>query len=160
MLKSTLENKLSFGAMTTDTLVDVLLIEHRAYSKGWTEQMFKDCLKSNYLCKVLLSEGKIIGYFIVQIVLDEYHILNLCVDPDSQRNGLGLYQLSHIKDCANEQEINRILLEVRVSNGGAKKLYSKFGFQRNGLRKKYYPVDLKISAEREDAQLMALELGY
>jgi len=145
-------------------LPNILDIENRAYSLGWTKKMFDDCLNSQYLCKAVSLKHKVtlkhrvIGYFIVQIILDEFHILNICIEPTLQRQGYGLHLLKLIKELATEQQINRILLEVRPSNKGAKKLYKRFGFVRNGLRKRYYPVDIKISPEREDAILMELML--
>ena len=45
-----------------------------------------------------------------------------------------------------------ITLEVRASNIPAQKLYEKYGFQVDGIRKKYY-ID-----NQEDAILMSIKL--
>ena len=64
--------------------------------------------------------------------------------------------------AAIESAINKnsevVTLEVRVSNYAAQKLYSKFGFNKEGIRKNYYLDD------REDALIMTtnsiLNLNY
>ena len=48
-----------------------------------------------------------------------------------------------------------MLLEVRVSNVSALRLYQRYGFVEIGRRKNYYPVDLTT---REDAIVMQLSL--
>ena len=149
------EATLSYVTMTEELLPDILTIENRSYPIAWKEQLFIECIQKKYICQVLKAEDQIIGYFIVQVILDEYHILNLCIAPDFQGNGFGKYQLQHIHQIAESEMMNRVLLEVRVSNAKAKKLYSNYGFQTIGKRKNYYP-DLE---GREDAQVMELALG-
>ena len=100
-------------------------------------------------------EGRIIGYYIVQIILDEYHILNICVSKDYQGKGFGKYQLQVIINKAESELMNRILLEVRASNKIAKSLYIKSGFEQIGKRKNYYP----IPDGREHAFVLELALG-
>jgi len=50
--------------------------------------------------------------------------------------------------------VRMALLEVRVSNVAAYRLYQKLGFDEIGLRKDYYPARVG----REDAILLAREL--
>ena len=46
-------------------------------------------------------------------------------------------------------------LEVRMSNLRAQKVYAAHGFQRVGVRKRYYPA---AGGTREDALVMSLRL--
>ena len=149
------DSSLQYVKMTETMLPAILVIENQAYPIAWNDQLFRDCIQKNYLCQVLMAERQIIGYFIVQIILDEYHILNLCVTPEFQGNGIGKYQLEYIHQRAEAETMNRVLLEVRASNIKAKKLYSSYGFHTIGKRKNYYP-DFD---GREDAQVMELALG-
>ena len=48
----------------------------------------------------------------------------------------------------------KIILEVRVSNNIAYRLYDKLGFEEIGLRKKYY----RLPEGREDAFVMSKSL--
>lgn len=51
----------------------------------------------------------------------------------------------------------RLLLEVRVGNLGAIRLYQRCGFSEDGCRRGYYPA-VEGAAGREDALLMSLVL--
>ncbi|MFT5452139.1 MAG: ribosomal-protein-alanine N-acetyltransferase [Enterobacterales bacterium] len=147
--------KITFTPMTLELLPTILVIENEAYPIPWSVQTFKDCITKDYVCKLMRYEGKVIGYHIVQVILDEYHILNICVSKDYQGKGFGKYQLQAIKNKAESELMNRILLEVRASNKTAKNLYLKSDFQQIGKRKNYYP----IAGGREDAFVLELALG-
>jgi len=140
-----------------------MIIESQSYPVGWTVKLFKDCFREQYITQVLKSGDTIVGYYIVQKVLDEFHILNLCVAPEYTGQGFGKFQLAAIIDKANSENINRILLEVRASGKIARKLYRNAGFEVIGKRKNYYPTSDKESADeeqaaREDAFVMELPL--
>jgi len=160
-------NSPQFAVMTQAMLPEILIIENQSYAVGWSVQLFKDCLNKNYQCTVMTIEQQIIGYSIIQIILDEYHILNLCVSPDFQGRGLGKYQLQSIMELAQTANMNRILLEVRASNKIARKMYSRSGFQIIGKRKNYYPQPVDYCSneasdvlnKREDAHVMELALA-
>ena len=60
--------------------------------------------------------------------------------------------LQALVDEAKRQGASRMLLEVRVDNDPALALYQRFGFERMGLRKRYY------QPEGIDAYTMSLDL--
>lgn len=62
--------------------------------------------------------------------------------------------MAAIEGVAAQQNIPRILLEVRPSNTSALSLYQKLGYEQIGLRKNYYPANEQTGA-REDALVMA-----
>ncbi len=129
--------------------------ERLAYSIPWTEQSLRDCLTGNYICYVMISDEQIIGHMIFQQVLDEVHLHNVCVIPDFQNKKLGHQWMDFLQDYSNEHQIKNIILEVRVSNLIAKKLYSQRGFREIGLRKEYY----KVEKGHEDALVMKARVG-
>ena len=145
--------------MTEAMLPHILIIENQSYPVGWSIQLFKDCINKEYNCQVLMQDGIIIGYYIVQTIIDEYHILNICVAPENRGMGLGNYQLEAIQKSAETNAINRILLEVRASSKPARKLYMKFGFHIIGKRKNYYPAPGNNEQNREDAFVMELGIS-
>ena len=59
-----------------------------------------------------------------------------------------------IEVVAAQQQMPRIILEVRPSNELALNLYRSLGYDQIGTRKNYYPVD-GTSGRREDATVMA-----
>lgn len=80
-------------------------------------------------------------------------IMTIGVAPQHQHHGIGQTLLQQIIDQATADYAERILLEVRVDNTPALTLYTKNGFTRIGLRKRYY------QPEGIDAYTMALPLN-
>ncbi|MEM7408455.1 MAG: ribosomal protein S18-alanine N-acetyltransferase [Pseudomonadota bacterium] len=139
-------------------LREVLLVERSAYSYPWSERVFQDCLRVGYSCWLARACGEdgraLRGFAVMSIGAGEAHVLNLCVDAEWHRRGVGQRLLTHLRLVARNHQVARMLLEVRPSNGGAIALYEGAGFTRIGERKGYYP-----SADgREDAIVMALDI--
>ena len=136
-------------------LAQIMVIDELVYPFPWTESIFRDCLHVGYCCWVMEQDNEIIAYGILSIgAADEAHLLNLSVDPDFQRQGLGESLLLHMIMLAREHTACTIFLEVRPSNDAAIKLYDKHGFCQVGVRNNYYPA----KKHREDALILALEL--
>jgi len=141
--------------MTRSELDEVVAIEARAYPFPWTRRNFEDSLDSGYtgLC-VRDTAGHLLAYSVLMPVIDEVHLLNLCVAPEQQRQGLGTLMLAESVAAARVSKFASLLLEVRPSNLPALSLYERFGFQLIGRRKNYYPA---ANGTREDALVMRLE---
>lgn len=118
-------------------LEEILSIERQVQSHPWTQQQFQESLHS-YHCTVLEQYGKVVGFCILQSVLDEANLLLIAIHPEYQGQGLGYKLLeSSIKMLANNPI--QIFLEVRESNSHAIALYEKMGFHQIDMRKNYYP---------------------
>ncbi len=145
---------LPLRSMTMEDLDAVMSIERRAFPFPWTLQNFQDCLKQGYLCRIYEQSGKILAYSVVMLVLDEMHLLNICVDPDVQGQRFGSRLLRTMEALAQQWQAQTCFLEVRQSNFAAIRLYLNAGFNEVGLRKGYYPAKLG----RENAIIMAKTL--
>jgi ribosomal-protein-alanine N-acetyltransferase len=141
--------------MQWEDLPAVLRNEEQSYEFPWTMAIFRDCLRVGYVCCVLEGAGGVIGHGLMSVGAGECHLLNVCVHPDYQRRGLGTRLVEHLLDEARRRGVRMALLEVRVSNRGAYRIYQRLGFDEIGLRKGYYPA----RNGREDAILLARELG-
>lgn len=130
-------------------------IEKQANRFPWSRGNFEDCLRTGYRTFLYSLDSELIGYSVVQSILDEIHLLNICVSPAHQGKGLGRQILSHVIDTSLQQAVTIILLEVRASNVRAQRLYFSTGFNEMSVRKEYYPAE----QGREDALLMGLDLG-
>ena len=137
--------------MHATDLKQVIKVEEKAYPHPWTIGIFRDCLRMGYNAWVMTLDDAVIGYGVVMLSPGEAHILNICIDPDYQRKGLGRYLLNHLIKKSNQTDIDMLLLEVRRSNERAQQLYLSEGFHELGVRKAYYPVD----EGREDAIILA-----
>lgn len=141
--------------MRIEDLSAVLEIESKNYNFPWSDGIFKDCLKSlSYSCWVCEELDNIVGYSIVSMAVGEAHIMNICVDPAIQKQGVGNKLLENMITLANKKA-DTIFLEVRPSNKAAMLLYEKRGFNEIGVRKGYYP---SVNGIREDAVILALDL--
>jgi len=152
MYQYDLHKYLDFRPLLVSDIADILVIEEQSYEFPWSELIFRDCIESNYLCYAISMYQKFSGYLIVSTVLDEAHLLNICLSKEWQAQGLGRSVLLWLCDELKRKKINKIFLEVRPSNLRALALYNKLGFETIGIRKGYYPA----RTGREDAMTMIL----
>jgi ribosomal-protein-alanine N-acetyltransferase len=141
--------------MQVEDLSQVMAIEETVYPYPWTLGIFQDCLRVGYCCWVLNLDQQVIGYGVMSVVVDESHILNICVDPKWQGKGLGIKLLRRLLKLARQHGAETAFLEVRIGNKAAIGLYEKLGFVEIGQRRGYYP---DRNQTREDAKVMSLEL--
>jgi len=91
---------------------------------------------------------RLVGYLIVSRYVDAWHVMNIAVDPRSQRRGIATMMLEQLFELTSGDDRRGYTLEVRVSNQGAIKLYERLGFRGRGVRRGYY------TDNREDALIM------
>lgn len=147
--------ELSISQMQLADIDKVWQIEKQSNRFPWTKGNFEDCLKSGYRTFLYSVNHELIGFSVVQSVLDEIHLLNICVKPDYQGRGFGRQILNHVLEIALGQTAAIVVLEVRISNFRAQQLYLSMGFNEMSVRRGYYPAE----QGREDGVLMGLELG-
>ncbi|TAL52390.1 ribosomal protein S18-alanine N-acetyltransferase [Pandoraea sp.] len=148
-----------FAAMTEADLDEVMEIETRAYPFPWKRVNFVDSLRaegpSQDACCLRGEGSDLLGYFICMPVVDENHVLNVCVDPSHHGQGWGVRLLDEIVRRTRAQGMTGVLLEVRPSNSRALTIYERYGFRQIGCRRGYYP---SYHGRREDAIVMRLTL--
>ncbi len=132
----------------------VFAIEAEAYEFPWSRGIFLDCLRVGYCCWIGALGREVVGYGVMSVAVGESHILNLCVRPDLQRQGLGRTLLERLLGIARGHHADTAFLEVRPSNGAAIRLYLAMGFNQVGVRRAYYPA----RGGREDALILARSL--
>jgi ribosomal-protein-alanine N-acetyltransferase len=141
--------------MQQDDLSQVIAIEEAVYPFPWTLGIFQDCLRVGYCCWLMEVDEAVIGYGVVSVVIDESHILNLCIHPDWQGRGLGRKLIQMLLKISRRHGAETAFLEVRESNRAALALYQQMGFTEVGHRRDYYPA---VDGGREHALVMSLKL--
>jgi len=129
-------------------------IEDKAHHYPWPDATLHWAITQKCsFTRVLELQQTIIGFAIFECVLDEASLLNIAIDPDWQKRGIGRQLL---ETCIAELggKATRVLLEVRASNHNALRLYLSMGFAEIGIRKDYYPT----FTGREHAHMMELTL--
>ncbi|WP_024850735.1 ribosomal protein S18-alanine N-acetyltransferase [Hydrogenovibrio kuenenii] len=144
-----------FRPMDEYDLKWVLSTEKASYDFPWSQQGFTKVMDDGLAYILCDMDDQALGYACFLAVLDEIHLLNLCISPNFRRQGIALQALDKFKDYFVDSDYEKMLLEVRQSNP-AKTMYQKLGFVEDGIRKGYYPV--KNSPQKEDAVLMSWAL--
>ncbi|WP_180170501.1 ribosomal protein S18-alanine N-acetyltransferase [Acinetobacter sp. YH12027] len=124
-------------------------IERRVQSHPWTIKQFQESIAA-YQSTVIERQGKVVGFCILQPVLDEANLLLMAIDPGQQGKGLGFQLLDESIALLKNNPI-QIFLEVREGNKPAIRLYEKADFHQIDLRKNYYP---NADGTREHAIIM------
>ena len=91
------------------------------------------------------------GLLFVRAAGDDCELLTFGVDPESRRRGYGRMLLHAAAAWARAAQLERLVLEVAVTNRPALALYNRIGFSESGRRKDYY----RVADGRVDALLLA-----
>jgi ribosomal-protein-alanine N-acetyltransferase len=153
-MNALLNTALRFRPMQRADLDAVMAIEPTIYPYPWTRGNFSDSLNAGYSAWVYEEHGRIIGYAVVMLVLDEAHLLNISIARTHQGRGLGRALLDYMMQISRGHGATNIFLEVRPSNTAAIGLYESLGFNEMAVRRAYYPA----AQGREDAILMGMAL--
>ena len=145
-----------------DTAVgQIAALEKDLFGRGaWSEQSVRQEFHAPARTYLLVIEGDAVqtadpvvrGYAGYWYDGDDAEIMDIGVSKTHQRQGIAVAMMNHLISRARRQGARRMLLEVSVVNDPAIALYHRFGFQRIGLRKRYY------QPEGIDAYVMALDL--
>lgn len=141
--------------MIDKDLSQVVALEQNAQASPWSRLLFEESLtrsqsSSEHACRVLHIGDEVVGYHIVSSVVDELHILNVVAASHLQGIGLGHRLMQDIMELAELRSLDKLFLEVRVSNTIAQNLYQKWQFQNIAMRKQYYR-NSDPSQPKEDA---------
>jgi ribosomal-protein-alanine N-acetyltransferase len=80
----------------------------------------------------------VVGYGGIMAYGDEGHVTTIAVDPAWHRHKIGTRLMHELVQEAIRLGARAVSLEVRVSNYGAQRLYSRFGYRPVGIRRGYY----------------------
>ena len=140
----------SIRQMKVEDAAAIAEMEHQTFSDAWSEKAIFDTLRNpKTICLVAEKIGKIVGYCIVYTADDEADIARIAVLKESRRFGIASELIHALDVICWENQIQIIMLDVRVSNDGARAFYEKHGFTQDGIRENYYKNPI------EDAILMS-----
>ena len=164
--------------MTADDIPQVVEIERESFPSMWPQTAYRRELQNKLARYIVVAEpadpeapappprgalrsairrivgpavgtqDHLLGFIGVWIMAGEAHIVTIAVREARRRMGLGERLLIACVELAMHAGQEVVTLEVRKSNEGAQHLYEKYGFQRVGLRVRYY------TDNNEDAVLM------
>lgn len=142
---------LVFRKIIDSDIEQIAELENQIFSDAWTVKGIADTKKqSQAFITVAEEDGKIAGYCIIYYVLDEAEIARIATHEKWRRRGVGRQLLDFTCECCKEKEVERLLLDVRESNEGARAFYETYGFVVDGIRKNFYDMP------KEHAVLMSM----
>jgi ribosomal-protein-alanine N-acetyltransferase len=123
----------------------VLALENELFpDDAWSEGMFWSELahaRGPFATRAYLvaeTDGRIIGYGGLAAIDGTGDIQTIATARDHWGTGLGSRLLRELLARAAAFACREVLLEVRVGNTRAQRLYQRFGFEPIGLRRGYY----------------------
>lgn len=141
--------------MTADHVPQIAELEKICFNDPWSEKSIASELDNRLSLWLVAMDGdRVTGYVGSQSVLGETDMMNIAVHPDFRRRGIAEELVVKLVEELKVRGNHSLMLEVRVSNDPARKLYDKMGFQQVGLRKNYY------RNPKEDACILRKEFEY
>ncbi|MCS0637133.1 ribosomal protein S18-alanine N-acetyltransferase [Streptomyces sp. LP05-1] len=142
-------------------IAPVLELERELFPEdAWSEGMFWSELahargpraSRRYVVARDPADGRLAGYAGLAAAGGLGDVQTIAVAREQWGTGLGARLLTELLRHATAFECEEVLLEVRVDNARAQRLYERFGFRPIGFRRGYYqPGNI-------DALVMRLEL--
>ena len=90
------------------------------------------------LCVEGVLDEQLVGYAIGCREGNDFHLVNLAVEPSLRRQGWGSRLLGQLLLLVGEHGCRRCTLEVRATNDAAVQFYRRQGFQQFAVRLAYY----------------------
>jgi ribosomal-protein-alanine N-acetyltransferase len=105
-----------------------------------------------YLVAAEPADGRLVGYGGLAAVDGTGDVQTIGVLPSHQGTGLGARLLTELLAASTAFQCHEVLLEVRVDNLRAQRLYERYGFAPIGVRRGYYqPGNVDALVMRRDA---------
>lgn len=143
-------------AMESADIPRVFEIDKASAVLYWPERSYRFEVEENNSSRPFVAvdeEGRILGFIVFWLIVDEAHLANFAVDPDARCRGIGWKLLEHGLRVCYDGGARISFLEVRAGNLPALTLYERAGYHLEGVRKGYYQDN------HEDALLMNLDPG-
>ncbi len=136
-----------------DDLDELMAIEVVSFAIPWSRNSYAELAAvESVTVWIARLGGELVGYMLLQQVVDEMELHTFAVKESYRRQGIGRMLLDHMVAEARRLHSKHIYLQVRPSNTAAGTLYRKMGFKAVGLRRRYYHDN------GENAIVMSLEM--
>ncbi|MEX2245782.1 MAG: ribosomal protein S18-alanine N-acetyltransferase [Dehalococcoidia bacterium] len=165
--------------LSAEDIAQVMDIEAQSFPSMWPQTAYKRELQNKLARYLVLTELRdpppsvpagivgvlrravggdrhagefLLGFVGMWVMAGEAHIVTIAVRDEYRRMGIGERLVIACLELAMDEGQEAVSLEVRKSNEVAQRLYAKYGFDRVGLRVRYY------TDNNEDAALMTVDV--
>lgn len=132
--------KITYRAARPSDAAEMAELEVLCFSDPWRKDAIEQDVAGNPLARyiVAVSDGRIVGFGGLWVVVDQGHIIDVAVHPEFRRRGIGRALVTAMINDSKTEGVVAHTLEVRESNEAALKLYEELGFRVAGMREDYY----------------------
>jgi ribosomal-protein-alanine N-acetyltransferase len=118
---------------------EVLDMEAESFEFPWSEEDFIRCLRQrNSIGMVAEHNGQVVGFMIYEIHKTRIHLLNLAVNDQYRRRGVGSQMLAKLLAKLSSDRRSRLVLEVRETNLPAQLFFRANGFRAVAVMRAFY----------------------
>lgn len=114
------------------------LISNECGGDRWSEVSFLNEFDHKSIIECCDCDGKIVAFAVVSVSFDEGYLHLIAVDSYFRKQGIATKLLNHCEQLAKKRGVCKIILDVRISNNSAIKLYEKSGYNKICERKNFY----------------------
>ena len=141
-----------FGPASPQDIAAIAAIEQGS-PQAWTAKALEAELPHDPpTLFVLRVSGRVVAFVVARVQPPEMDIVNIAVETNHRRRGLGRILVRSLLDEARRAGISSVFLEVREGNDAARRLYRNCGFAETQKRRGFYVNPT------EDAVLMARKI--
>ena len=151
---------ITFEAVNELSIDALMRVENACHTHPWTVNTMQSCLAGRYFNLAAFNEQQIIGFYIGEKAGPDFTLMDICVAPDFQGQGIAKQLLAAFIEYGEKHHAENLFLEVRETNTRAIALYEQAGFSEMSVRKNYYPSSDPSKNGHEDAILMGMTLLF
>lgn len=110
---------------------EVVGIERMSFSDPWTDEDFVRCLRQRNCIGMVCEtyEDEIVGFLIYELHKSRLHLLNLAVDINHRRSGIGTQMIQKLKSKLSNQRRTRMTTAVAERNLAGQLFLRSQGFR-------------------------------
>ena len=133
-------SSLAITTLQEKDLIQIACLDREIFPDFWTEEMWKsEFERKDFFGFAATMDENIVGYICGTSLFEEGELPKVAVKKECRGLGIGGKLVDRLLVEMREKGVEKIFLEVRVSNSSALKLYLGKGFEKLRERKRYYP---------------------
>lgn len=139
--------------LTDEEFRQLFEVEQVCFRGSWTRETLATEVNNPLSVFVKAQrDGKIVGFALGRVVVDEGELYQIGVLPEFRRQGIAEELLEELHRQMRERGAVCCFLEVRSRNYGAIALYEKSGYSQISVRRGYYDDDDALIFQKKFAE--------
>lgn len=117
----------------------IMAIEEDVFESPWTAKTFQKIRgKRNYVMMTAEIDSRVVGYMVYEIKDGALDLLNIAVDRNHWRQGIGRAMIRRLKDKLKRVPRAEVTLTVRETNTRAQYFFRAMGYRATKVLRGHY----------------------